>query len=694
VKTFSNPDFDACTAQEWLVTNGIGGFAASSLCGTNTRRYHGLLVAALDPPTRRTVMVSKVEELIAVDRDCQVSLSSNQYPGVVHPQGFQYLRQFERKPLPKAVFSMNGMELSKTVFMPQGSNTTVVEYVNSGKQAYQLRLTPLFVQRDYHSLMRENAYFDYWHELQGNTLKLYAHYGAPALYVSFSNGQFKSNGAWFKNLQYREEQARGLDYQEDARSVGEIEFYLKPGETQYLMFSTDPDMANRNPAELKRQELERLEELDPKTKNAFFNDLAVAADQFLVQRRSTGSATLIAGYPWFTDWGRDTMIALRGTCIALGKQEASKSIIRTFLQYIDGGMLPNRFPDQGEVPEYNTIDATFWLFVALYEYHQQFGDDDFIREVFPHLTDIIESHLRGARFNIHVTEEGLLFGGEGLVQLTWMDAKVGDYVVTPRQGCAVEINALWYNALKIYGYFSDLLNHPGETHKALSEKAAASFRKYFFNEAWYLNDVVIPGHYTDLSIRPNQIYAVSLPFSLLKPEEEKMVVAIVKKELFTPLGLRTLSPDHPDFKPKYEGDPWHRDTAYHQGTVWPFLIGEYWSAYLKVNKYSKKAKTEVLSEMKTLEDHFYDKGCLHGISEVFDGLKPNEGKGCFQQAWSVGMLLKVFVEGVGNVEIVEGRKPSVPQKIKKTLPQHDQEDVRNKMPDFRLQTLGREAVIV
>lgn len=642
--TFQKPGFEETSELEWLVTNGLGGYSSSSLSGANTRRYHGLLVAALQPPTGRTVMVSKIEESIAFGRDSRVGLSSNRYPGVIYPEGHQYLEAFERQPIPAFHYTVDGNRLAKRVFMVHGSNTTVVEYENTGESAFHLVLNPLFVNRDYHSLFSENGFFDYYVDWKSDRQAvIYAHYGAPALYFSFSKGVFAQQRGWFKNLEYAREEYRGLDYREDAFSLGKVECKLSPGERVFLTFSLDERMAGADAEALKSEELTRLEQLKPaEVADPFFTDLVAAADQFLVWRQSSGSYSLIAGYHWFTDWGRDTMIAMRGICIALGKQETAKSILETFFKHLDGGMLPNRFPDQGEQPEYNTIDATLWLFVVLYEYYQKFGDLDFIRRALPDLSQILEAHIRGARYNIQTTEEGLLFGGEGLVQLTWMDARVGDYVVTPRHGCPVEINALWYNALMIYNEFVRLAGTSETSYKEMAVKVKDQFRKHFLNEQGYLNDVVIPGEYADDSIRPNQIYAVSLPFALLSPKEEKKVLETVRRRLYTGLGLRTLNPEHPEFKPVYGGDQWHRDTAYHQGTVWPFLLGEYWQAYLKVNRYSEKSKKEVLMMMEPLRRHFYESACIHGISEIFDGGEPGPGRGCVQQAWSVGMLLKVM----------------------------------------------------
>jgi predicted glycogen debranching enzyme len=663
---FNSPSFGELSSKEWLLTNGLGGYASSSLSGANTRRYHGLLVAALNPPTGRTVMVSKVEETLVSPENGEVELSSNRYPGVVHPQGFQFLKSFERLPAPAFFYETNGCNLVKRIVMPQGSNTTVVAYENAGKTTFRLRLKPMFVHRDYHSLFSENGNFNYYEDWKTpQSAVIYAHYGAPALWFSFSKGEFKPERAWYKNFEYEKEQYRGLDYREDAFSNGSVEVELAAGEQVYLTFSLDETMSQAGPEVLMKNEITRLKRLRAVSTSSadsskgpmakFLEDLTIAANQFIVKRASSGGETIIAGYHWFTDWGRDTMIAMRGLVIAQGRQDLAKSIITTFLQYLDGGMLPNRFPDQGEEPEYNTLDATLWLFVVLHEYVEKFGDLDFIRSIFPQLTGILVAHIRGTRYNIHTTKEGLLFGGEGIAQLTWMDARVGDYVVTPRHGCPVEINALWYNALMIYNRFIDLLDSDEACFEELAERVKTSFKKYFWNENGRLNDVVIPGEYVDESIRPNQIYALSLPFPLLDAKEGKQVLKTVKEKLLTPLGLRSLDPEHPDFVEVYGGDQWHRDTAYHQGTVWSFLLGEYWLAFLKMNHFTEKSKAEVLAMMEPLRRHFYEEDCIHGISEIFDGGEPGAGRGCVQQAWSVGMVLKVLTDMHELVAIKQAR---------------------------------------
>jgi len=637
----SNPTYEALADKEWIITNGLGGYASSTVMGANTRRYHGLLVAAMNPPAGRTVMVSGIEEKIILEDARQAELATHRYPGAIHPNGYQFLESFERRPLPTANFQFEEAALRKRVAMVYRSNTTVIEYENTGSVRYTLHLMPQLVHRDYHALFRKDDYFDYYNlQTSERQLKIHAHYGAPPLYMSFSEGTFLHEDQWFYQLEYDKEQYRGLDYQEDARSIGKVAAELAPGEKVYVVFSMEGAMLEWDPKGLMETEIQRLQALSPsELQHTWKGDLLVSADQFLIHRASTNSASIIAGYHWFMDWGRDTMIAMRGICLHTGKKEASESIIRTFLQYLDGGMLPNRFPDRGETPEYNTIDATLWLFVVLHEYYERFGDREFIASVFSALTEIIEAHLRGTRYNIHLTEDGLLFGGEGLAQLTWMDARVGDYVVTPRQGCPVEINALWYNALCIYQSFAQLLG-AGIALETHINRLETAFPTFFLNEQGYLNDVVIPPSYVDDTLRPNQLYALSLPYRLLTPDQEGQVLEVVRRELLTPYGLRTLPVGHPNFKSTYGGDPWQRDTAYHQGAVWPFLLVEYVIAFRRVH--GAKADSEIRELLQPLKTHFYERDGLHAISEIFDGEDPQAGRGTIQQAWSVGAMLQIL----------------------------------------------------
>ncbi|HUR31020.1 MAG TPA: amylo-alpha-1,6-glucosidase [Saprospiraceae bacterium] len=639
-----NPDYESLSSKEWIVTNGIGGYASGTLSGANTRRYHGLLVASYNPPTDRRVIISNIEETI-ISGDVRFPISTNQYPGTIHPDGYKHLKLFERSPFPKWTFSFRDRSVVKSIFMIYGTNTTVVEYENTGSNSLQLQLIPFLVFRDYHSLRHESDGFDFMitHE-DSERIKVLPGNVTDPLFIFFKNGKFKNNTDWYRGFEYAVEKERGLDDNEDAKSIGQFTFELKPGDKSFFIISTDERLPEGQPSSWKIYEELRLKDLKTPVQNNFIRDLIISGDQFLVWRLSSRSHTLIAGYHWFTDWGRDTMIAMRGLIIATGQKQVAESIFLTFIHYLEEGLIPNRFPDTGKEPEYNTIDASLWLFIALYEYYQKFEDQNFITRVVPSLAEIIDSHYRGTKSKIEVTKEGLLSGGEKNTQLTWMDAKVDDHVVTPRHGCAVEINALWYNALQIFIKFNELLGNEVLDLKTKASETKASFRKYFINDKGYLNDVVIPGEFIDDAIRCNQIYAASLPFSPISNEECKNVLKIVEEHLYTDLGLRSLSPHHPDFKPVYTGDQWNRDHAYHQGTVWTYLWGEYALAYLKVHNNSPEAKQTIRAKAKRLEHHFYYENGIHSISEIFDGGNPRDGKGCIQQAWSVGMTIRALLE--------------------------------------------------
>ncbi|MCX8473584.1 MAG: glycogen debranching enzyme N-terminal domain-containing protein [Sediminibacterium sp.] len=624
--------------KEFLITNGIGGYCSSSIGGANTRRYHGLLVASFNPPVDRKVLISSIDESV-IYHDQTFELSTHQYPGVVSPQGFRYLKSFFFDThVAEWIYQFREIILRKTIQMIPLQNTTIITYTNLYNASFDLKLLPLLSYRNYHSLFYENSTFDFYKEnLNLNQFKIYASYGVDPFYISFTKGQWNEENFWYKNFEYIREQERGFDFTEDAKSIGFLKVLLNKGESVSIQFSTFPNLIEKNIVYCQK----------PSTNfgKDFINDLQESSRQFVVQRNSTKKPTIIAGYPWFTDWGRDTMIALRGISIATGKHQEAKNILETFLVNISKGMLPNRFPDfSGDEIEYNTSDAALWFFIAMYEYYQKFLDKSFINKSLPYLQDIIQHYISGTRFHIQQLSEGLIYGGQEGYQLTWMDALVDGFVVTPRIGCAVEINALWFNALNIYTYFQTELGLEVQREYILQIKQfPAIFQKYFYNEKGYLNDVVIPEKYVDDSIRPNQIYAVSLPYSPLPKNLQQSVIKCVEEKLLTPYGLRTLNSTHPEFKPIYNGNAFSRDTAYHQGTVWAFLWAEWALAYLKANKFSKNACNKIWNESQVLQNHFYNEGCVGGISEIFDGLDPNIGKGCVQQAWSVGNLLFLFL---------------------------------------------------
>ncbi len=648
-------DLRRAGTREWLETNGIGGFACSTVVGMNTRRYHGLLTAATTPPVERVVMLSKLEETLVVG-DRRIDLSTNQYQGAIHPRGFERQTGFRLDPFPIQSFEVEGIRLEKTVFMLHGSNTTVIEYRltdPAGRTGLRLEVRPLIAFRDYHSTTHQNGALNPSVEQMPGLASIAPYAGLPRLYLAHNASQVDTHGFWYRQFFYQAEAERGLDCIEDLFSPLAFEFELAGDQAAVVIASTEPQKAG-NAARFRRAELARRDKVANSVgpKDPLARQLALAADQFLVKRGE--GQTIIAGYPWFTDWGRDTMIALPGLTLATGNARIAKGILREFAHSVDQGMLPNRFPDAGETPEFNTADATLWFFEAVRSYLAHTGDEQFVRdELYSVLKDIIEWHMRGTRYNIHMLENGLLNAGEAGVQLTWMDARVGDWVVTPRSGKPVEIQALWYNALKI---MEDLAVGFGDVDAVKRYRTAAAlvqwtFSRVFWNaEANCLYDVVNGGQ-PDASIRPNQLFAVSLHHSMLTRERSQQILEVVERHLLTPYGLRTLSPSDPNYRPRYEGGPYERDSAYHQGTVWPWLLGAYITAFLKIKGNSAETRAKAREFLKPIEEHFRE-GALGQISEVYDAEAPQLPKGCFAQAWSVGELLRVLCE-----ELAEGTKP-------------------------------------
>jgi predicted glycogen debranching enzyme len=639
---------------EWLETNGLGGFSSSTITGMNTRRYHGLLTAATKPPVGRFVLLSKLEETLIIDGR-RFELSTNQYPGAVHPQGFNYQTGFRLDPFPVFTYEVEGLRLEKSVFMVQGENTTVVQYeagVPSERTAVPivLEIRPLIAFRDYHSTTHENGALNSNVETEDGLTTVNPYPDLPALYFAHDAAEIDTNGFWYRNFQYVVEQERGLDFTEDLFSPCAFTFDLNASAKISIIASTEHrDVAQADDcrkAELKRRELLKGNAA-PDEENLLVNALTAAADQFIVARQRC--KTVIAGYHWFADWGRDTMIALPGLTLATGHAEIAKSILAEFAAHVDRGMLPNRFPDAGETPEYNTVDATLWFFEAVRSLLQYTNDYEFIlANLYPVMADIIDWHVNGTRYQIHVDDDGLLYSGEPGVQLTWMDAKVGDWVVTPRQGKPVEIQALWYNALCVMEQLAAKFKDEKAKQKcaAMADKARSSFNRVFWNEeAGCLYDVV-NGETRDASIRPNQVLAVSLTNSMMTSRRAKSILRVVERELLTPRGLRTLSPKDPNYIGTYQGDPRNRDGAYHQGTVWPWLMGPFMTAYVKTFGV-KPGRQFAIKWLSNFQDHL-NEACVGQVSEIFDGDAPHTPRGCVAQAWSVAELLRATVEDVNE----------------------------------------------
>ncbi len=636
-------DFENAANREWLEANGLGGWASGTIAGCHTRRYHGLLVAATRPPVGRMVLLSKLSETLALG-DERFELDTNRYAGAVNPRGFESLSSFALDPMPTFVYEAGGVKLRKSITAIHGENTTVILYdVLEAPASFTLELRPLIAYRDYHALQHRNDAIRFANAtFAEGVFRARPYDGAPELFLQAAGCSFSAKPDWYFRFEYAKEQERGLDAYEDLFCYGAFHRQLAKGDRFGVIVSTG-DVDGRDPLALVAKE--RARRIAVASEVAGDDDtvraLTLAADAFIV-RRGEDLRTIIAGYPWFSDWGRDAMIALPGVCLATGRHDDAKKILRAFARSVDAGMLPNRFPDVGEAPEYNTVDATLWFFVAAHRYLEASGDEEFVlRELLPVFEEIVAWHERGTRYGIKVDDDGLLLAGSPGTQLTWMDAKIGDWVVTPRHGKPVEIQALWYNALCV---LADLRKRAGRSADSASLLARAKqvkerFVGLFWNpEASCLFDVV-DGDLKDASIRPNQVFALSLPYPLLPKDKARSVLAVIEQKLLTPYGLRSLAPDDPGYRGRYEGDLASRDSAYHQGTVWSWLLGPYADALVKTNGAVGKPKARKAIE--GLTPHLQEAG-LGTISEIFDGDVPHAPRGCPAQAWSVGEAIRVF----------------------------------------------------
>jgi predicted glycogen debranching enzyme len=642
-------NLEAGLSREWLETNGLGGFACGTITGANTRRYHGLLTAALNPPGGRMLLLSKLEETLVLGNR-RIDLSTNEYAGAIHPEGYLLLSNFRLDPFPTWTFEVEGLRLEKSVFMPQGNNAVQVEYkllqAQTGIKPV-LELRPLIAFRDYHATTHENSTLNAAIESTPNSASLQPYGGLPRLYFAHDAEQFQDQGYWYKNFFYRVEQERALDFEEDLFNPFLLLWNLAEKPAATVIVSTQQKDI-RQAASVRKAELQRRHHLlaSSLVDDPFVRALTAAANQYIARRGEDW--TVIAGYPWFTDWGRDTMISLPGLTLFTGQTDIAKSILRNFASHTDMGMLPNRFVDSGEDAEFNTVDATLWFFEAVRAYAAATNDDDFIRqELYEVLNQIMEFHIHGTRYNIRMADDGLLNAGAPEMQLTWMDAKVGDWVVTPRSGKPVEIQALWYNALCIMQDLAERFDDKKRQQKysAMAALAHGTFNRIFWNgDAGCLYDVV-NGSPPDGSIRPNQIFAVSLHHSMLSAERARAVAETVERELLTPVGLRTLSRTDPGYRGRYEGNQYSRDSAYHQGTVWPWLLGPFISAYVRINDGTAQSRARARDLLRGVEQHLTEAG-LGQISEIFDGDAPHHPRGCFAQAWSVAEVLRALCEDV------------------------------------------------
>jgi predicted glycogen debranching enzyme len=650
-------DFEKVHSLEYIEANGLGGYASGTFSGAHSRKYHGLLVASLQPPIQRHVVVSKMDETLVINGE-YFNLACNQFPGAIYPFGVQYLTHFSRNLFPEWIYKLKGVTLRKTIAAVYGENTTLVLYeVLEAEERVFLDLLPFYSFRDFHCLTHQNEFIGRPYIFEKGVFRTMNYQGTPEFFISVPKSIFTENQTWYQRFEYSEEQRRGMEFCEDLYTHGKFSVAVRKGSKVGVIVSLI-NPAGRDAFRLFREEKKRRESLALEfSEHEPMQKLALAADQFVVRRDDL--STIIAGYPWFSDWGRDTMISITGLCLVTGRVKDAKRILQKFSEYVNEGMIPNRFPDSGEIPEYNTIDATLWFFYAVYKYYQHSSDKIFIRNMLPVLRDIIDCHYRGTRYHIKVDPlDELLGGGEEGVQLTWMDAKVNHWVVTPRRGKPVEVNALWYNALRTMDYLLSVLNYEGDAE--FFQMKASNVKKNFNQKFWNEKDRClydyIEGDFLCADIRPNQLYALGLPFKILNEDKFPFVIDIVRKQLLTPRGLRSLSPLHSDYKGKYAGDLMHRDGAYHQGTVWSYLAGIYIDALFAT--LGEDAREEATLILKGFFKHLEEAG-MGTISEIFDGDPPHIPGGCVAQAWSVGELVRVASE-YKLMEVKKKRRASEP----------------------------------
>ncbi|MBS1702005.1 MAG: glycogen debranching enzyme family protein [Armatimonadetes bacterium] len=619
--TFSKENcrnFEASSSQEWLLTNGIGGFAMGTISGANTRRYHGLLVAALNPPTGRT-MIFAACDAFAVSGKKKIPLSSNQYPGAIYPGGFQQMTSAEVDQEVRWTFAGEGMEVEKVISIEPGHNLVRLEFRNLGKKGVVIQLQPLICFRDFHANFSERD--DFPTQVEYHAEETVIDEGGHTIVLQHKDALRRPVHGWYYRFEHEREVDRGLDPRDDLYCPCDLEFQVAPGASCFLTAYVDTTDAV---------------DFGPRTGDAatLIQKLEEAAEKFLVQTKTRSS--ILAGYPWFSDWGRDTMISIPGVCLATGKADIARQILRDYASQMEHGLIPNRFVERGEKADYNTVDATLWFANCVYLTLDQAWDKGFAEEMYAKIQESIRYHRHGTLFGIHVDPaDGLLAQGEPGVQLTWMDAKIGDWVVTPRHGKPVEINGLWINMLHVAAWLAEKLGDDTSQFLTLAKLAKKNFEEKFWHDGvkYYL-DTVEPN---DASLRPNQVIAMSLPFTPCDPKHIKTALKAVERELLTPVGLRTLSPEDPSYHGKFKGPMRQLDEAYHQGTVWPWLFGPYIRAFVKAGGSAAAAKKRLANVTHMLTEYG-----IGGIAECYDGDAPHAPGGCPWQAWSVAEILWVL----------------------------------------------------
>ena len=650
--------------REWAVTNGIGGYAGSSMIGAHSRTHQGYLIASLHAPIERYLVFSKINETATVGtRTVSFETSQHRASGkTVYTEGQKFLTSFSYDGSVHYTYETDNFSFEKHITLKRNANVCAVSYeLTAGDSDCTFTLTPLFNYREHsESSTPDTLRFETFTE--DRTFYLVPEKNKDiAIRFQTSEGTFSERETVYDiDMQLQIEVDLETDGLDCHYCPVDLSIAVPANTTKKVSILCSIGDVNERPAPVSATEAFSILEENARCHaelfekagyhDSFANQLVLASDQFLTYRESTKMMTVLAGLPWFTDWGRDTMIAFTGLTLCTKRFKEAEEILLTFARYIRHGIVPNMFPDDNMPPLYNTVDASLWYFYAVYQYlhyNPAAEAEAFVKEqIFPHLKEIISAYEKGTDFSIYMEDDGLIHAGSGLDQITWMDVRVGDWVATPRHGKPVEINALWYNALRIMESLCEKFDEDASAYRARANQVKESFNAKFWDSANQCLFDVVDGDEPDDHIRPNQIYAVSLPFSLLPEEQEKAVVALVEKELFVGCGLRSLAPDHPDYHGIYCGALAKRDAAYHQGTAWGFLLGGFFSAYMKVNHHSSSAAENAVRMLEPVRKHLSDSGCIGSISEIFDGDAPHNPRGCYAQAWSVGEVLRCYCEDI------------------------------------------------
>ena len=650
--------------REWAVTNGIGGYAGSSMIGAHSRTHQGYLIASLHAPIERYLVFSKINETATVGTST-VSFETSQHCAsgkTVYTEGQKFLTSFIYDGSVHYTYETDNFSFEKHITLKRNANVCAVAYeLTAGDSDCTFTLTPLFNYREHsESSTPDTLKFETF--TKDRTFYLVPEKNKDiAIRFQTSEGTFSERKTVYDvDMQLQIEVDLETDGLDCHYCPVDLSIAVPANTTKKVSILCSIGDVNERPAPVSGTEAFSILEENARChaelfekagyRDSFANQLVLASDQFLTYRESTKMMTVLAGLPWFTDWGRDTMIAFTGLTLCTKRFKEAEEILLTFARYIRHGIVPNMFPDDNMPPLYNTVDASLWYFYAVYQYlhyNPAAEAEAFVKEqIFPHLKEIISAYEKGTDFSIYMEDDGLIHAGSGLDQITWMDVRVGDWVATPRHGKPVEINALWYNALRIMESLCEKFDEDASAYRTRAEQVKESFNAKFWDSANQCLFDVVDGDEPDDHIRPNQVYAVSLPFSLLPEEQEKAVVALVEKELFVGCGLRSLAPDHPDYHGIYCGALAKRDAAYHQGTAWGFLLGGFFSAYMKVNHHSSSAAANAVRMLEPVRKHLTDSGCIGSISEIFDGDAPHNPRGCYAQAWSVGEVLRCYCEDI------------------------------------------------